>query len=291
MMHSTMLPQFEPISAMAWGCSHRLSDAHLSHSAKPILATTFDLKPPPPTKKATTAGSLYLSSSLLVLHCHSLFCRKFCHIIHILSLNALKKGKKKGTWILAHNSWLVLLFSTILFLRICCSICSCVPVPHDWSMWACGQPSRRHSGIARTWQVWSVQAGSWNGACWRYRDSYSVHSSSATCSHSFIGSDHHLQTNYLNRLRIFFSSFLELLPLLGLVVIGSNDRERAGGWWGTYGIGVTVPPTSIVSTACLHRSNLSRPGNPTMPSIGLTARPHASMMRDRNTAANRTTNT
>ena len=136
MMHSTMLPRFEPISAMAWGCSHRLSDAHLSHSAKPVLATTTNLKPPPPTKKATTAGSLYLSSSLLVLHCHSLFCRKFCHIIHILILNALKKGKKKGTWILAHNSWLVFLFSTILFLRICCSICNCVPVPLAWSMWA-----------------------------------------------------------------------------------------------------------------------------------------------------------
>ena len=88
-------------------------------------------------------------------------------------------------------------------------------------------------------------------------------------------------TLYLNRSRVFISSF-ELLP--------PNERERAGGWWGMYGIGVTVPPASTVSTACSHRSNSSSPRNPTMSSTGLTARPYASIMRDRIPTANRTTN-
>ena len=95
-------------------------------------------------------------------------------------------------------------------------------------------------------------------------------------------------TLYLNRSKVFFSSLLELLPLLGLVVIGPNERMRAGGWCG---IGVTVPPASTVSTACLHTSNMSRPHIPTTPYTGLSRRPHASSKRDRNPTANRTTNT
>ena len=84
-------------------------------------------------------------------------------------------------------------------------------------------------------------------------------------------------TLYLNRLRVFFSSLLELLPLLGLVVIGPNERVRAGGWCG---IGVTIPPASTVSTACLHTSNMSRPCIPTTPYTRLSRRPHASSKRD-----------
>ena len=46
-------PQSEPILAIAWSCSHRLFGAYLSHSMKPIWAIITDLKPPPPTMKAT----------------------------------------------------------------------------------------------------------------------------------------------------------------------------------------------------------------------------------------------
>ena len=46
---------------------HRSSNAHLSHSTKSVLATTVDLRPPPLTKKATIAESLYLSYLFLFL--------------------------------------------------------------------------------------------------------------------------------------------------------------------------------------------------------------------------------
>jgi len=62
-----MLPQFEPISATAWSYSHCLFDVHLSHGAKSIWATIANLKPPLLTKKATTAGSLYLSYLFLFI--------------------------------------------------------------------------------------------------------------------------------------------------------------------------------------------------------------------------------